>query len=197
MCEVDGRSFAASTLALLALGHRRPISSLHGRDGAGRQHQDRQTEPEVISTVNLYHGQSSADSAHMIESAAEFERLRRSSNPDDYRRAAKEEAASVEIWHEIIEHYPEMRLWVAQNKTVPLNILEVLAQDADNRVRLMVSMKRKITSDILEMMAADTDESIRLRVARHRRTPEAVLERLAHDPWRQVREAARERLSQL
>jgi hypothetical protein len=77
---------------------------------------------------------------HVIESAEEFVRLRTSEEPDKYHRAAHEEA-TVETWLQVIERYPEMRFWVANNKTVPLEVLEVLRQDADARVRSMVRCK--------------------------------------------------------
>ena len=76
----------------------------------------------------------------MIDSAAEFVRLRTSENADEYHRAAHE-AASAETWLAIIDRYPDMRVWVAQNKTVPLDILGLLRHDPDERVRSMVRAK--------------------------------------------------------
>jgi hypothetical protein len=77
----------------------------------------------------------------VIESAVEFVRLRRSSDPAEYRRAAWEEA-SVETWMDVIDRYPAMRVWVAHNKTVPLEILEILRHDADEKVQGTVRQKR-------------------------------------------------------
>ncbi|MDP9416788.1 MAG: hypothetical protein M3P48_02925 [Actinomycetota bacterium] len=77
----------------------------------------------------------------MIESAEEFVRLRNSWMPEEYRRAAAEEAP-LEVWAQIIERHPDMRFWVAQNKTVPLAILEVLRHDPDKRVQSMVRRNR-------------------------------------------------------
>ncbi|MGF9754534.1 hypothetical protein AAII07_04985 [Microvirga sp. 0TCS3.31] len=77
----------------------------------------------------------------MIESAEEFVRLRTSTDPAEYRRAAHEEAAE-RTWIEVIERYPDMRSWVAHNKTVPLSILKILRHDADEQVRLTVTSKR-------------------------------------------------------
>lgn len=77
----------------------------------------------------------------MIESAEEFVRLRQSSDPEEYRRAAWEEA-SVETWLDVVERYPEMRSWVAHNKTVPLQILEMLRHDPDEQVQWTVREKR-------------------------------------------------------
>lgn len=128
----------------------------------------------------------------VIQSAEEFVALRDGDNRDEQRRASLE-PASLEVWRELVERYPDARVWVAYNKTVPLEILRVLASDPDSAVRHMVAMKRKLTPDILEGMAADSDESVRLQVARHRRTP-PVLERLLADDWSEVRNLARSRI---
>ena len=77
----------------------------------------------------------------VIESAEEFVRLRSSEDPAEYNRAAHD-SASVSTWLDVIERYPEMREWVAHNKTVPLEILEQLRNDPDERVRWMVLKKR-------------------------------------------------------
>ncbi|MDQ0602229.1 hypothetical protein QF037_006574 [Streptomyces canus] len=129
----------------------------------------------------------------MIRSAEEFIALRYSDDLDEQRRASVE-SASLEVWTEVIERYPDARVWVAHNKTVPLEILRVLASDPDSAVRHTVSMKRKLTPDILEGLAADSHESVRLQVARHRRTPRSVLERLLADDWSEVRDLARGRI---
>jgi hypothetical protein len=62
----------------------------------------------------------------MIRSAEEFIRLRTSEDAADYLRAATDDA-SLEVWQEIITHHADMRSWVAHNKTVPVEILWVLA----------------------------------------------------------------------
>lgn len=76
----------------------------------------------------------------VIESAEEFVRLRTSGDPAEYHRAAHEEATE-DIWRDVIEQFPDMRFWVAQNKTVPLSILEELRHDPDWKVRSMVRQK--------------------------------------------------------
>jgi hypothetical protein len=128
----------------------------------------------------------------VIRSAAEFISLRFSDDLGEQRRAGVE-SASLEVWTELIERSPDTRVWVAHNKTVPLEILRVLASDADSAVRHAVVMKRKLTPEILEGLAADSHESVRLQVARHRRTPRSVLEGLRVDDWSAVRDLARSR----
>ncbi|WP_225642593.1 hypothetical protein [Streptomyces werraensis] len=130
----------------------------------------------------------------MIETADEFVRLCNSSEPQERRRATLEEA-SVQVWREVVDQYPEERIGVVQNKTVPLVILEMLIDDPDNRVRFMVAMKRKLSPDLLERLANDVDESIRLRVAQHRNTSRETLESLREDPWSEVRATVEDRLT--
>jgi hypothetical protein len=77
----------------------------------------------------------------VIKSADEFVRLRTSEDPEEYGRAARDEASEA-TWLEVIERFPDMRRWVAHNKTVPLSILEVLRQDPDEDVVWMVRTKR-------------------------------------------------------
>jgi hypothetical protein len=131
-----------------------------------------------------------------IESAAEFVRLRYSDEPADYSRAAGEEAAPG-VWDDVIRDYPDARVWVAQNKTVPVEILERLAVDADPQVRHMVAMKRKITPQILNVLASDSDEMVRIRVVMNKKSSRVILERLARDPSEHVRVAAIARLRDL
>ena len=132
----------------------------------------------------------------MIDSADEFIRLRDSDDPDDYRRAASE-PATVAVWIDVIARHPDARVWVARNKTVPIEILSILAEDPNPDVRFAVSMKRKLTPELLDRLADDADESIRLQVARHRNTPTATLERLSRDDWETVAATATERLGRV
>lgn len=128
-----------------------------------------------------------------IESADEFVRLRYSSDPSDYQRAVSGEAA-VGTWRDIINRYPDARKWVAQNKTVPLEILADLASDEDPEVRRFVAMKRKLTPELLDQLAVDDDEAIRMRVALHKNVSVDTLRRLRDDSWDRIREVVSERL---
>lgn len=131
----------------------------------------------------------------MIETADQFVLLRTSENIELYQKAANE-PATEDTWQEIIRKYPDMRVWVARNKTVPLNILEVLSHDENADVRHAVAMKRKSSQDILQRLAQDPNESVRLRVALNPKTPKVVLEQLLHDQWSRVVEEAEIRLAE-
>ncbi len=129
----------------------------------------------------------------MLGSAEEFVRLRLSHVPEDYQRAAHEEAP-IAVWLDVIARFPEMREWVAHNKTVPLEILEILAGDGNASVRATVANKRKLSAALFEALSRDGDEGVRHRLAFNKKTPTSVLERLASDPVDLVRETALKRL---
>lgn len=132
----------------------------------------------------------------IIESAEEFVRLRSSHIREEYFRAAWG-IATVEIWKEVIDKYPEMREWVAHNKTIPDEIIRILALDKDSRVRHMIACKRRMPADLLPLFAKDPDETIRRIVARSSKSSREVLEMLINDEWSVVAEEARERLAKL
>ncbi|CAN5915206.1 hypothetical protein BH11VER1_BH11VER1_17840 [soil metagenome] len=125
----------------------------------------------------------------MIESAEEFVRLRLSAQPEEYGRAAEDEA-SEHVCFDVIARYPDMRKWVAHNKKIPMAVLKKLASDSDPMVRFTVAMKRKLSSELIEQLSKDTDESIRSQIARHPRSPLAVVQKLASDAEPRVREIA-------
>ena len=131
----------------------------------------------------------------MIASAEEFGELRRSQRQEEYLRAAQD-SAPLEVWLDVIERFPDMRFWVAQNKTVPFEVLAVLARDPDSRVRSMVAMKNKLTGDLFALLATDQDDSVRASLARNKKTPSEILVGLVEDPSPIVSAAARERQNQ-
>ena len=129
----------------------------------------------------------------MITSAAEFVRLRLSEAPEEYARASHEEA-SLNVWIEVVKGYPEMREWVAHNKTVPLPILEALPSDPDPSVRHAVAMKRKLSPQLFAILADDPDETVRAAVARNLKAPIELLTSLSRDKSSLVSSVARSRI---
>nr|WP_307878672.1 hypothetical protein [Acinetobacter seifertii] len=100
----------------------------------------------------------------MINSAEEFVLLRTSKARNEYSRAAHEEAPDF-VWMDIISRFSEMREWVAHNRTVPLNILEILARDMNESVRATLASKRKLSPELFDLLSQDMSESVRERVA--------------------------------
>lgn len=130
----------------------------------------------------------------MIESAEEFKRLRESEIPEMYHRAVTERAM-LSVWRDVLAKYPEMAFWVAQNKTVPIEVLSDLAGHPDSNVRDMVARKRKIPESLMFLLAKDEDDSVRYALVNNAKVTKAVLTILLEDSWHPVRTRAAERLA--
>lgn len=122
--------------------------------------------------------------------------LRTSPDPQLYQRAAHDNAPE-EVWLDVINRYPGMKVWVAHNKTVPRSILSLLADDTDEDVRLSVAMKRNAGPTVLERLAHDMAFSVRHRVAYNAKAPIHVLEILAMDQESEIAAVAEERIRAL
>jgi hypothetical protein len=96
----------------------------------------------------------------MIKTADEFIRLRTSKIMEEYDRASHD-TADISTWTEVIEKYPDFKEWVIHNKTVPIEILEILTLDKDPNVRSVVARKRKINDKIFNILSTDLDENVR------------------------------------
>lgn len=129
----------------------------------------------------------------MISSASEFAQLRSSQLKEEYDRAAHEEA-SLEVWRDVIENYPELRKWVAHNKTVPLEILQELCK-FDVEVRFFVASKRKLSQELFNLLSADPDATVRQQIAANKKTPADILEKLLADKDEDVARVAQFNLS--
>ena len=125
----------------------------------------------------------------MIKTADEFVKLLDAND----RRAVYEEAPG-DVWDELVDSRPELRVWVVRNKTVPLGLLRRLADDPDPLVRHAVAMKRKCDQPLLEKLARDICDLVRMRVAWNAKTTAATLKVLANDRDPNVAEAAKQRL---
>lgn len=96
----------------------------------------------------------------MIKSPDEFIRLRTSEKKEEYDRATYD-TADISTWTELIDNHPDYKQWVIHNKTVPIEILEILTLDSDPNIRSLVAKKRKINEKIFEALSTDKDENVR------------------------------------
>ncbi len=131
----------------------------------------------------------------VILSADEFVRLRRSRLKSDYNRAAYDCAAN-EVWHDVIARFPEMKIWVVHNKTVPGEILEMLSVDEDAEVRIAVAMKRRTPPEVLLRLAGDSEFGVRMAVACNRKAPLSALRSLSMDSDERVATEAGRRMAE-
>jgi len=116
----------------------------------------------------------------MITTAEEFIRLRRSEIPNEYKRAGCEEAP-YEVWMEIIENHPKMRIWVARNRTITTELQTILAKDKDFLVRYAIASKYPIDRSLYEILSKDQEESVRLRIITNKKTPLDILKTMANE----------------
>jgi hypothetical protein len=128
-----------------------------------------------------------------IISAEEFVRLRTSEDPELYMRAGKD-SASGEVWLEVVEKYPEMRVWVARNYTVPVEILRMLLRDPDRLVRHAVAMKKNLTQDMFEELARDPDDLVKQGLLDSRYTPLSAIQVLANDEDERIASQAKKQM---
>jgi hypothetical protein len=129
----------------------------------------------------------------MITSAEEFYKLRTSDNPEEYIRAAWDEAP-IEVWRDILEKYEEMHFWVAQNKSVPIEILDVLSDSCEWRVRHMIGSKNRITENLQMKLSNDKEVLVRRSIVSNKKTVLRVLQVLANDEDEEIRSLARDRI---
>jgi hypothetical protein len=96
----------------------------------------------------------------MIKTVDEFITLRQSENMDEQYRASHDNA-DLNVWLEVIKNYPDLKTWVIHNKTIQIEILEILCADTDQNVRSAVARKRKINEFIFNVLSVDPDENVR------------------------------------
>ena len=96
----------------------------------------------------------------MIKTADEFIKLRQSEDKVEQIRAGHE-TAEINVWHDVIKNYPEYKRWVIYNKTIPIEILELLSLDLNPNVRSEVARKKKINDKIFDLLSVDPDENVR------------------------------------
>lgn len=125
----------------------------------------------------------------MIHSAEEFVALRNSSLKDEYDRASTDEAP-VSVWKDVIDRFPEFRKWVAHNKTVPLEILELLYQ-AGPDVRRFIATKRKLSDELFELLSKDLDAVVRQGIASNKKAPISIIRTLMQDEDEDVSRVAK------
>lgn len=125
----------------------------------------------------------------MIRTAAEFVELCESHDPEDINKTLSESAV-FEIWVEIVESYPERRIDVAQNRTIPQEIILILASCGDETVRSLIAQKRKLPVDLFSKLAEDPEETVRRKIAANQKTPLEVLQNLTSDPIESVASVA-------
>ena len=116
----------------------------------------------------------------VIDSEIEFFRLCDSKSSWDANRSFVEEA-SLSVWLDIVEKFPERRIDVAQNKTISEEVVRALVVKGDATVRSILAEKRRLPSDLFSVLSTDKDEIVRKKVAANQKIPFDVLKVLCSD----------------
>ncbi|MFE0748047.1 HEAT repeat domain-containing protein [Gordonia sp. NPDC058843] len=132
----------------------------------------------------------------MIASRIAYEALIESNLATNRDRAVRD-SAPLSVWLEIIADCPQHKSFVAQNKTIPREVLRVLVEDDDRDVRFTLAMRRAVGRDdqIAGVLASDPDPAIRAALARNPQLGLHLLVQLAQDDDDWVRERASETLT--
>ncbi|WP_330986344.1 MULTISPECIES: hypothetical protein [Enterobacterales] len=132
----------------------------------------------------------------MINSPEEFIALRNSEVPAEYHRA-QIEGASIDVWFELIEKHPEMKVWVARNKAIPREVIVRLSRDHDPIVRHAICSKYPLDMDIYLLFSKDPDEGIRASLTFNKKLPISILKEMSeNDSSEFVRSQALDRYKQ-
>ena len=96
----------------------------------------------------------------MFRFAEEFVAFRTSTDAPDYVRALSEHA-SLATWLDVVQRFPAMRIWVAHNNAVPLEVLRVRARNPEETVRVRIAWNGKAPAEILDRLAGDESPLVR------------------------------------
>lgn len=125
----------------------------------------------------------------MIRSADEFIKLCSSQDPEEINRTLSDDAA-IETWVEVIKKYQERRIDVAQNRTIPYEVMRVLASCDDPTARSLIAEKRRLAPDLFPLLARDRDETVRRTIAANQKTPLELVKILTTDSVESVASVA-------
>jgi len=85
-----------------------------------------------------------------------------------------------------------MKVWVARNRTISVELQTILARDKDWHVREAIASKYPIDRSLYEMLYKDVNEGIRGTIAYNKKTPLDVLKKMINeDAVEEVRGSAK------
>ncbi|WP_144299058.1 hypothetical protein [Variovorax paradoxus] len=129
----------------------------------------------------------------MISSAREFMLLCASQRESDIAKSLQDEAP-FKVWEDLILHYKSYQIDVAQNRTIPAEIMKALANQGDEIVRSILAEKRRLPTDLFHFFSRDSSPLIRKIIAANQKTPIDIVKYLTGDEDEDVASVARFRL---
>jgi len=125
----------------------------------------------------------------MIETAQEFVFLCCSKNDSDIARSLSEEA-SLDVWTDLIFNFKSHQIDVAQNRTIPSEIMRILAAQGDEVVRSILAEKRRLPPDLFDLLSKDPSSLVRKKVAANKKTSIDIVRSLVDDVDEEVARVA-------
>jgi hypothetical protein len=130
----------------------------------------------------------------MIKSANEFISLCHSKDESDVARSLADEAP-LSVWEDLIFNFKIHQIDVVQNRTIPFEVMRVLASQGDGLVRSILAEKRRLPIDLFDFLSKDSSSLVRKKIAANKKTPADVVKNLANDGDDDVARVARFRLN--
>ncbi|MCB9855550.1 MAG: hypothetical protein H6818_07655 [Phycisphaerales bacterium] len=130
----------------------------------------------------------------MITSVQQFIELNDSDSPE-LRRLGRTLGATDEVWNELLRNHLEYWEAVVLNKSIPIAILDRLAECGNDKVRDLVAMKRKLSLYAMRLLATDADPGVRLTLVRNPKIDIEVLREMLSDEDEYIAGIASQRLS--
>ncbi|WP_157632081.1 hypothetical protein [Variovorax sp. CF313] len=125
----------------------------------------------------------------MIETAQEFVFLCCSKNDSDIARSLSEEA-SLDVWKDLIFNFKSHQIDVAQNRTIPSEVMRILAAQGDEVVRSILAEKRRLPPDLFDLLSKDPSSLVRKKVAANKKTSIDIVRGLVDDVDEEVARVA-------
>ncbi|MFS2164216.1 hypothetical protein [Variovorax sp. Varisp62] len=132
----------------------------------------------------------------MIKSADEFISLCNSKDESDIARSFADEAP-LNVWEDLILNFRSHQIDVAQNRTIPYEVMKVLATQGDELVRSILAEKRRLPVDLFDFLSKDSSSLVRKKIAANKKAPADIVKNLAEDGDDDVARVARFRLNQV
>lgn len=129
----------------------------------------------------------------MINSVSEFMALCDSRDESDIARSLRDEAP-FGVWEELILNFQSRKIDVAQNITISVAVMGLLAIHGDEIVRSILAEKRNLPSDIFKLLSKDSSSLVRKKIAANKKTPLVMVGNLANDEDEDVARVAKFRL---
>jgi hypothetical protein len=104
------------------------------------------------------------------------------------------EAASPQVWWDVLQRLPQHAVWVAANRTIPAGVVQRLASHDSLQVRVAIASNPAIARDVMSSLAHDRSDLVRMRVACNANASRDVLMALAADSCVVVSRHAQARL---